>query len=108
MPTKTWKAIEGYIAKLFGSTRTPLSGGNGKQTRSDTLHPRIFIELKYGRQSAWIKLFQETAELADREGKFPIVVLVAKGDRTPYVLAPLDELYLAKLLEELRAAKDVI
>jgi hypothetical protein len=107
MPTKTWKSIEGYIAKLFGSTRTPLSGGNGKQTRSDTLHPKIFVELKYGRQSAWIKLFQETAELAGREDKFPVVVLVAKGDRTPYVLAPLDEVYLQRLLDELRAAQGV-
>lgn len=48
MSSKRWKAVEGELAKMFGSTRTPLSGGNSKHTRSDTLHKRYFVEIKHG------------------------------------------------------------
>lgn len=41
-----FKAQERRIAKWLGTTRTPLSGGNSKHTRSDTLHPRFFVEAK--------------------------------------------------------------
>jgi hypothetical protein len=108
MPTKTWKSIEMMVARIFGSTRAPLSGGNGKQTRSDTLHPRAYIETKYGKQARWIKLFEETAVLAAREEKLPVVVLVAKGDRRPYILAPLDPVYLERLLKILQDAHQLL
>jgi len=51
MISKRWKAVENSIAKMFGSTRTPLSGGNSKHTRSDTLDKRFFVELKHGESS---------------------------------------------------------
>jgi hypothetical protein len=43
---KTWKAVERRVARFFGSERTPMSGGNSKHTRSDSLHPRLYIEVK--------------------------------------------------------------
>ena len=51
MKSKRWKSVEGEIARWFGSTRTPLSGGNSKHTRSDTLHKRFFVECKHGEVS---------------------------------------------------------
>jgi len=50
--SKTWKSVELRLARMFGTERTPLSGGNSKHTRSDTLHPRLFIELKHGNSSS--------------------------------------------------------
>lgn len=74
----TWKAAERRVAAYFGSTRTPLSGGNSKHTRSDTLSPDVFVETKYRAHSATASLFDKTAELARKEGKLPVVVLVTK------------------------------
>jgi len=51
MRSKRWKSVEGEIARWFGSTRTPLSGGNSKHTRSDTLDKRFFVECKHGESS---------------------------------------------------------
>jgi hypothetical protein len=42
----TWKNFERVVAALFGTKRTSLSGGNSKITRSDTMHPYLFIECK--------------------------------------------------------------
>lgn len=75
----TWKQAEGRIAKFFGSERTPLSGGNSKHTRSDSLHPDIFIETKYRAVHAVRTLYDETKKLAKLEGKVPMVCLVDKN-----------------------------
>ena len=66
-PTQTWKAIESHLARMFSTERTPLSGGNSKITRSDTLHPRLFIEVKQRKFHAVMKLFRETKDLAKKE-----------------------------------------
>ena len=63
------------MAKFFGCSRTALSGGNSKITRSDTLHPHLFIECKYGKNVAPWKLFLETEEKAHAEGKTPCLAL---------------------------------
>lgn len=77
----TWKKFEQAVAKLFGSERTPLSGGNSKITRSDSLHEDVFIECKYMAKNATITLFENTEELAKKENKIPIVALKKKGGR---------------------------
>ena len=47
MANKRWKAYERRVAKFFGTKRTPLSGINsGHSTHSDTLHPRLYLEVK--------------------------------------------------------------
>jgi hypothetical protein len=74
----TWKQFERRVARFFGSTRTPLSGGNGKVTRSDSLHPALFIEAKLRVKSPVHRLFAETAALAVKEGKTPILALQEK------------------------------
>ena len=82
----TWKGVEARLAKEFGTFRTPLSGGNSRHTRSDTLHPKIFFELKHGSSAQMsynkvCKLYGEVETQAFVENKIPVVVLHDKGSR---------------------------
>ena len=43
MSDKAWKQRERKVADFFGGQRTPLSGGNGKITRADVIHDKLFI-----------------------------------------------------------------
>lgn len=79
MPTHTWKNRERKVATDFGTTRNPLSGGNGKHTRSDSLHDVLFIEHKHRKRNTTIALYDETKELAAAEDKIPIVTLSQHG-----------------------------
>lgn len=79
MADKVWKAFERAVAKFFETTRNPLSGGNGKQTRSDSLHPDIYVECKYSAKSALYSLFQETYPKAQKENKIPVICTKKKG-----------------------------
>ena len=88
----SWKAVERKIAQKFGTTRTPLSGGNGKVTRSDTLHDSLFIEIKHSKRPPGVLLFRKVKELARREGKIPILVYKHKGTPLEYVILDLDNL----------------
>lgn len=81
MDRSTWKKGEQRIAKLFGSTRTPLSGGNSKITRSDSLHPDLFMEIKHHQKHAHHTLMKETAKLAKKEGKIPILCTQQKYEK---------------------------
>jgi hypothetical protein len=77
----TWKAAERRVAAMFGTLRQRLSGSSGRddETAADTKHPRLFIEVKYRAKHAARSLFDETANLAKKERKTPVVVLVDKG-----------------------------
>jgi hypothetical protein len=80
----TWKAVELRIARYIGTRRTPLSGGNDGRTRSDTLHPRLFAEIKHGSAvprsyKGIVKLFEQVEKLAERENKHPVLILHEKG-----------------------------
>lgn len=92
MASKTWKAIEGKIAKFFGSERTPLSGGNSKITRSDSLHDILFVETKYRVSHSAVTLWRDTKEKADVENKIPVVCLSEKGKKGFWVMCHSDDL----------------
>jgi hypothetical protein len=79
MADKAWKAFERRVADFFHTERNALSGGNSKLTRSDTLHPDLFIECKQRKRFAAIRLWDETKCLAARENKTPVVCLSEKG-----------------------------
>ena len=101
-PTGTWKKREQALAKLFKSERTPLSGGNSKMTRSDTLHPRLFIELKYRKRFSLLRLWDQTEVLAKAEGKAPVVVIAEKNREGFFAVVPIhDGNYLRNLLAEI-------
>ncbi len=99
---KVWKARERQVAKLLGTERTPLSGGNGKQTRSDSLSQEFFVECKHRKRHAVLSLYDEVAGLADVEGKYPLVVLTEHRREGAFALVPLDVDFVQKLLNELR------
>ena len=42
MPDKAWKKRERDVAGFFDGQRTALSGGNGKVTRADVIHDKLF------------------------------------------------------------------
>lgn len=75
----TWKKAEAKVAKFFETSRTPLSGGNSKHTRSDTLHEELYVENKYKKKHTVVTLYDETAVKARMEGKLPLVTLEEKG-----------------------------
>lgn len=77
----TWKAFELWIAKLFGTERNPLSGGNGKHSRSDSLHPRLFISCKHTRtgHAPLFRLVAEETEKAVVENKIPVIIIGRSG-----------------------------
>lgn len=75
----TWKRFERIVASFFGTKRTPLSGGNSGHTRSDTLHPDLFIEAKFREKHTIYTLFEDTKAKAKIEKKIPLVVLKEKG-----------------------------
>jgi len=81
-----WKAIERRVAKYFSSVRTPLSGGNSKITRSDTLHKNLYIEVKARVKHSAVTLWRDTALKAEKEKKVPVVVLVEKGKKGFWIL----------------------
>lgn len=75
MADKIWKVRERSVAKGHGSERTPLSGGNGKQTRSDSLSAKFFIESKHRKSQAIFSLYKSVKPLAKKEGKIPVIAL---------------------------------
>ncbi len=105
MPKPTWKSVERRIAAFFGAKRTPLSGGNSGHTRSDTLHAKLFVEAKYRKKFSAVTLWDDTAELARKEGKTPVVCLAEKGRPGFWVMCHSDDL-LAVAVEAARAEWD--
>ena len=81
MNKSNWKGMERRVAKFFGTERTPLSGGNSKHTRSDTLHDFLFIECKKRKSMSIVKLFDSIKKLAADEGKYPVLAITETGRR---------------------------
>ena len=92
MSSKRWKQIEQWFARQFGTTRTPLSGGNSKMTRADTLHPELFLEVKQTATSAVASLYEKTAEMAKVEGKVPALGIHKKGSRNYLIVCEIRDL----------------
>lgn len=88
----TWKAAERRIATIFQSYRTPLSGGNSRHTKSDSLHPRIYLEVKLRKKLPQAALWREVKAAASAENKIPVIVLIEKHSRYPIVLCALEDL----------------
>lgn len=77
---------------MFGSQRTPLSGGNSGHTRSDTLHASLFIECKRHKKMAIHGLYRKTKELAEKENKVPVVITRETGKQITLVTARIEDL----------------
>jgi len=83
MNRDTWKSFERFIATIFSSVRNALSGGNSKMTRSDSLHPALFISCKYTRHNNKMirDLMVEEREKATKENKLAVIVIGEFDDR---------------------------
>ena len=87
--SKSWKAYERKVARFFGSERTPLSGGNSRHTRSDSLHERLYIECKSNMQ---IKILSDWGDLRRRAKATESIPVVFYPDGLPSVLFHSDSL----------------
>jgi hypothetical protein len=82
----TWKALERKVAKLLGGVRNPLSGGAGRHTRGDVIHPTLYVECKLRQSLSIWSWFKDTAEKAKVEGKIPILVIKEKSKKGELVV----------------------
>ena len=106
-PTKTWKSKERKIAGDFGTKRTPLSGINsGHETHSDSLHPSLYLEVKYRKKHTALTLYRDTATKAKAEGKTPVVALGEKGRDGYWLLLHADDL--KKVAEEYKKNEEFL
>ncbi|KKL28680.1 hypothetical protein LCGC14_2372710 [marine sediment metagenome] len=92
MHRNTWKQGERRIAEMFGTRRTPLSGGNSGHTRSDTLHLDLFIEVKHSKKYPKEILVNKTFKEAKNEAKIPLLVFLKLNSPEPLVLCKLKDL----------------
>lgn len=83
MAKALWKNFERYVASIFGTQRTALSGGNGKVTRSDSHHPALFISCKFtqANNKGLRRLIEEERVKAKVENKTAVCVIGEAGDR---------------------------
>jgi len=95
MPDKAWKAFERRIAKSLDTHRTPLSGGASRHTRSDTLHPDLYVECKQRKSSYAFSQYAATRIHAREEKKVPVLALHVSG--SPTTLAIIDWDFFLKL-----------
>jgi len=81
----TFKKFERRIARRLGTERTPLSGSGSRHTRSDTLHPDFFLQIKKRDSNLLLKEHREawerTKEEAEGEGKVPVYCFGKKYQR---------------------------
>ena len=78
-----WKRTERNGAAMFGANRTPLSGGMSRHTGSDTLHPRLYIEIKRDKRlnAALNRLVKDTILSAAAEEKTPLLMFKFHGQK---------------------------
>jgi len=98
---KSWKKLEQKVARLRGTERTPLSGGNSRQTRSDTLDDTFFIECKLRKDPAVWNLYETVEEFAKRENKIPVLVIKKKGKHGELFIV--NDRYLKEFIEKWEA-----
>lgn len=105
MPDKAWKKRERQAAHLFGSHRLIGSGmsGLGDRSKSDSDHPRLFIETKHYARQAVRSLWRETALKATKEKKVAVLVLYEKSKPGGLIVVHEDDL--DAVIEERIAAR---
>lgn len=83
MSDSPWKNFERFVSTIFQTTRNALSGGNSKLTRSDSLHPRLFLSCKYTRHNykTLRSLLKCERDKAQKEHKLAVCVIGEFDDR---------------------------
>ncbi len=103
----TWKQRERQAATMFGTKRQYGSGSGGRadETRSDSKHPRLFIECKLREKHSAVTLWDSTHELAKKEGKKAVIMLSEKGRPSQWLMCRSTD-FDAILVERLAAMSD--
>lgn len=73
-----WKGSEREVAKVFGSTRAPVSNN---VTHADIFHDSCYIEVKKRKRFYIWELFEDTKIKAIKEHKIPVVAIKEKGKK---------------------------
>ena len=97
MTDKVWKQAERRVAILLGGRRRTGSGSDYKTGSDDLIHDHLFVEVKYRKHHPVVGWFKKAKELAAKDRKPPVLVLVEKRDSILYALVPLDADYLRNL-----------
>ena len=63
-----------------------------RSNRSDSTHPRLYVETKLRASSSVRTLWERTRDLARREGKTPVVILYSKGKPGGLIVVHQDDL----------------
>ena len=87
----TWKAMERKCAKLLGGQRNPLSGGAGRHTRGDVIHPTLYVECKLRQSIAIWAWFDDTRKKAKVEHKTPILIIKEKSKKGELVVLDIND-----------------
>ena len=103
MHRSSWKRRESQACARFGTVRRPVSGRQRDKGGDDGEHPRLFLQVKHGKQNAReFKLWDEYAPVAAREGKVPAIILCG------WQRSPDDDLVLCRISDLDKVAKEVV
>lgn len=103
----TWKKRERSAAAIFGSKRQYGSGSGGRddQTKSDSVHPRLFVEGKLRASHAVLAVWRDAHQKAMKEGKTAVVVLSEKNRQGQWLVVHTADL--AAIVANWLAAQDI-
>lgn len=86
MADKTWKRWERVVARFFGTERNRCSGSSGRifESQSDSMHPDLYIETKFGNIARILNVegreaLRHAGEQSALEGKTPVLAIHPKG-----------------------------
>ena len=98
MPDHAWKKRERQLADFFGARRNRLSGSSGRDcdTRSDSIHPTLYIELKHGDLARFLNAEMRQAlkvgrQNAKAEGKRLVMAMSEKHHPGFWLLVHTDD-----------------
>ena len=103
MHSGTWKARERFACARFGTTRKPVSGRQRDKGGDDGEHPRLFLQVKHGKQNdKTFALWDIYATVAAKDGKVPVIVLCG------WQRSPAEDLALCRISDLRAVAKEVV
>ena len=95
--TYQWQKTEKQAADFVCTKRSPFSGSNSGVTSGDSLHSRLFLEVKTKQKHSIKTLYDSTKKLAEEESKIPVLALRETDDKDIlWVMAQKDLIELLK------------
>lgn len=108
MSDARFKRAERRVAGMLGTRRTPLSGGNSRHTRSDTLHPDLYVEVKLAKNPPLWDEMLGLRRRAARQDRRPLIVLTHPDRSLRMAIVDLEDLVEYELVHESGRILDVL